>query len=73
MSYVYDYSKLNGRISEKLGSKQKYAKELDISYLSLYKKMKNEREFKASEIVKSCEVLDIPFNEVGLYFFCIVS
>lgn len=35
------------------------AKKLGITYYSLQKKIKNEREFKASEIAKLCDILRI--------------
>lgn len=44
------------------------AKLLDISYQSFSYKLNNKVEFKASEIVKLCEILKIEDKEA--YFFC---
>lgn len=67
----YDYSKLKGRVIEKLGSLKKYAEMLSLSDTALSNKLKNKTAFSQDEILKSMDkdVLDIPETEVSLYFF----
>jgi hypothetical protein len=66
---AYDYSKLSGRIKEKYGTNGKFAKALGLSEHSFSKKITNKARFKQSEITKSCELLEIPYVDVGEYFF----
>lgn len=69
MEYIYDYSKLIGRIFEKLGNKAKYIQQMGFSEPTGYGKLKGEKEFTQIEISKSCEILDIPEKEIPVYFF----
>lgn len=71
MIYEYDFSKLRGRIKEKLGSEAKFAEKLDISPASLSSKFNNKSDFTASEISRATDedVLDIPLDEIGINFF----
>ena len=45
------------------------AERLELSRQSLYLKMKGEREFKGSELVKLCEILRLTDEERKLIFF----
>ena len=67
----YDYSKVRGRIREKLGSEAKFAEMIGISSASLSAKFNNKTDFIASEITKACDkdVLDIPIDKIGVNFF----
>ena len=69
--YEYDYSKLRGKIAEKVGTLTSFTEKMQISEPSLYSKINNKTEFKQSEIVKACEILEIPIDIVKEYFFCI--
>ncbi|MCX4364569.1 MAG: DUF739 family protein [Bacilli bacterium] len=71
MKRNYDYSKLKGRVIEKLGSLKKYAEMLSLSDTALSNKLKNKTAFSQDEILKSMDkdVLDIPETDVSLYFF----
>lgn len=71
MKRNYDYSKLRGRITEKLGNLKKYAELLNLSDTAISNKLKNKTAFSQDEILKSMqkEVLDIPQEDVALYFF----
>lgn len=71
MIYEYDFSKLRGRIKEKLGSEAKFAEKLDISPASLSSKFNNKSDFTASEISRATDedVLNIPLDEIGINFF----
>lgn len=41
------------------------AKKLDLSYVSLTRKLANKRKFNIDEVIKICQVLNIDYN----YFF----
>ena len=69
MPYVYDYSKLKGRITEKLGSQSNFAKKMKLSETTIYSKLNSKIEFKQSEIIDACKLLDIPEDELRKYFF----
>lgn len=67
----YDYSKLRGKIIEKLGSLKKYAELLELSDTAVSNKLKNKTAFSQDEILRSMQkdVLDIPQEDVAIYFF----
>lgn len=68
---IFDFNKLRGRIKEKLKNESTFAEKLRISPASLSSKFNNKSDFTASEISRACDkdVLDIPVNEIGEYFF----
>ncbi len=71
MKRNYDYSKLRGRIIEKLGSIQKYAELLGISDSSLADKLDNRIPFSQDEILKSIDsdLLNLDISDIPIYFF----
>ncbi len=71
MNREYDYSKLRGRITEKLGSSKKFAEKLGISSTALYNKLSNKVPFTQDEILIAMrqDVLDIEPNDIVKYFF----
>lgn len=69
MTYNYDYSKLLGRMREKLITQSHLASVLGLSETSLNRKIKNKTEFRQSEISKICECLEIPNEHIDSYFF----
>lgn len=68
---VFNFDKVRGRIKEKLKYESVFADKLGISQASLSSKFNNRSDFTASEIAKAvkADVLDIPINEIGEYFF----
>lgn len=64
-----DYSKLIGKIIEKFGTRANFAKALGISSVTLHKKLKGKVEWGSSEMVHSCELLEIPLAQAHEYFF----
>lgn len=66
---AFDYRKLKGRIVEKYGSQTRFVKEYGISENSFSMKMNNKTRFSSDDIVKMSEMLDIPKEKVGEYFF----
>ena len=73
MPYIYNYNKLKGRIIEKTGSQTNFAQQMKLSETTIYSKLNGKIEFKQSEIVDACKILDISDNEMTKYFFCINS
>lgn len=80
MEYVFDFSKLKDLIEStvyydekeqksKKYTKKSFAKAMGISYYSLYKKLQNIVPFTQIEIQKIVILLNIPANEIPLYFF----
>lgn len=67
----YDFSKVRGRIKEKLGNEAKFAEKLGISPASLSSKFNNRSDFTATEISRASDedVLDISIDKIGVYFF----
>lgn len=68
---TFDFSKLKGKIIEKYGSQQHFAKEYGISENSLSLKLTNKMRFTSDDIIKISDMLEIPKEEVGNYFFTI--
>jgi hypothetical protein len=66
---VFDFSKLRGRIKEFYGSEQKFSKKVKISASSLSSKLNNKTYFNSSEVVNLSKALEIPDDEVNVYFF----
>lgn len=64
-----DYAKLKGKIVEKCGSQQEFAKKLGLSEHSLSLKLNNRVCWKQSEIIRACDILGILIENVHEYFF----
>jgi hypothetical protein len=65
----FDYGKLKGRIVEKYGSSSNFAKDFGVSVNTFSMKMNNKVRFTTDDITRICDMLDIPSNEIGDYFF----
>lgn len=66
--YEFDYSKLKGRIKEKLDVQYKLAEALNISEVALANKLKNISAFSQKDIINIIRILDIEPNEISNYF-----
>ena len=64
------YSKLKGRIIEKFGSQAAFAAALGWRAALLSDKLNGKSQWSFAEVMKACELLEIPLNEAHLYFFC---
>ena len=62
-------NKLSGLITEKLKSKREFAKQMQLSERTTYLKLQGKIDFKSSEILRACEILDINDCDIPLYFF----
>ena len=65
----YDYSKLRGRIVEYYGNQTDFAKSMNLSTVSLNKKLNNRVRFTQDEIRIMIDRLNIKKVEVEDYFF----
>ena len=66
---AYDYSKLNGLITEKCKTRATFANLIGRSERSVSLKMSGKVGWTQQEIMKACEVLEIEPKEISSYFF----
>ena len=66
---VYDYSKLRGRIKEYFDTIDNFAEKMGISSTALINKLCNRSPFKQQEITLACTLLEIPDEQIHIYFF----
>lgn len=69
----FDYQQLRGKIRGKFCRQGDFAAALGLHPSSLSKKLNNHTDWTHSEIVRACELLDIPLEMAGDYFFCSFS
>ena len=69
MTMGFDYSKLRGRIVEKFGTQQEFAKALGVSSRTLSLKMNNRIPFGQGEIDSAITLLDATPQDIKAYFF----
>jgi len=65
----FKYAKLRARIKELYGTEGRFAKELNVSQISISRKFNGKSQFSSDDIRKWCELLQIPVADAGLYFF----
>ena len=65
----FDYSRLDGRIRERFKTQGNFAKAVGMSRTSLNLKLRNHVDFTGPQILRTCDVLDIPRKEISAYFF----
>ena len=65
----YKYNKLLGRIKEIYGTQEKFAEALGIGRVSLSQRLNNKLDFSQTEMLKSCQLLDIQTDKIAIYFF----
>ena len=65
----YNYGKLLGRMRERGETQESLAKKVGISATSMNLSVNNKRDFRQDEMLKVCEELEIPPQEIGAYFF----
>lgn len=63
------HNELLGRMTSKEYTQKTLSEKINVSVPTMCNKMKGNVDFKASEIKKLCEVLDIDTGEIGKYFF----
>lgn len=65
----FDHANLRGRIRTYFSTQAAFAKAIHLSACALSQKLNGKSEWAADEIRRACEVLDIPADELHLYFF----
>lgn len=66
---MFDYSKLRGRIREKIGNENEFATAIGMGRTSLSKKLNNRVEFTQNEMKNAAIVLEIDDRDIPDYFF----
>lgn len=66
-----DYKKLKLKIIEVYDTQTNFAERMDMAKSSLNLRLNNKVEWKASEVARACELLEIPLSEAATYFFCL--
>ena len=69
---MYNLNKLKGRIVEMFGTQRNFAKAMGMSERTLYLKLDNQVDWKQTDIVKACELLEISKEEIAEYFFTLI-
>lgn len=64
-----DYAKLRGKVRTHYSTQAAFASALGISECSLSQKLNGHTEWTAEEIRKACTLLEIPPEEIHIYFF----
>ena len=70
---MFDYSKLYGKIKEVFNTQEAFADAMEMSRTAVNSRLKQNVEWKSPEIVKACELLNIPLGEAHIYFFSLIS
>jgi len=65
----FTYDKLRGRIVEKFGSQDAFAKALGVSKQSVSKKMNGKTMFDQRDILGWSQLLDINLDEISAFYF----
>lgn len=65
----FDFSKLRGRIVEMYGTNASFAEAMGQSKAWLSVRINNVVHWAADDIMKACELLHIPAEEIPIYFF----
>lgn len=67
----YNYSKLRGKIIEKFETLGAFSRVMDWSERTNSLKMNGKVEWKQNEIIKASKLLEIPTEEIDVYFFSV--
>lgn len=68
---TFNYNKLRGRIIEKFGTIEQFACTLGCTFEIVSKKLNNKSSFSQKNINDWINLLEIPVEEIGVYFFTI--
>lgn len=66
---AFDFSRLRGRITEKYGTCEGFARAMHRSKRWLSARLNNTIHWQADDIHRACELLGIPAAEIPAYFF----
>lgn len=68
---AFNYRKLLGRITEKMGSQAEFARRMGLSERTISLKLNGKVPFKQNEIVKASNLLEIDNSDIAAYFFTV--
>lgn len=69
MSLDFDLSMLRGKIREKCKTETAFGLGMGWSLPTISAKLNGKKDFKQSEIIRACDLLDIPYQFIPVYFF----
>ena len=64
-----EYAKLRGKIREKYKRQEDFAIAMGMNPTTLSKKLNAVVDWTRKEIEKACDLLEIPYEEIHIYFF----
>lgn len=67
----YNYSRLLGRIVEKVGTQGRFADAIGLSERTISLKLNGRIDWKQGEIAKACDILEIEPADIPAYFFAL--
>lgn len=65
----FKYDKLKGRIKEKYGTQENFAKDIGKTHSTISFKINGKRLWNQDEIIKAIELLDLSKDDIVEYFF----
>lgn len=68
-SIEIDYLDLKLRIVKYFGDQRSFAKAMGMDYTALNERLNNKRQWNAYEIIKACDLLEIPLSDVHIFFY----
>ena len=66
---MFNYTRLSNRIKEVFNCDVNFAIKMGFSERTLSLKLNNKSEWKQTEIIKACDLLNIEISEIDIYFF----
>ena len=63
------FKKLRGKIGEFYDTQHAFADAMGMSYTALNHRLNGKVDWKASEMAKACELLNVPLKDTHMYFF----
>lgn len=66
---LFDYSKIKGRIIEKVGSLGKFAEAMGWSIQTQHKKLSGRIPWTQKDMITAVRVLDLEIDDIPAYFF----
>lgn len=66
---AYKTERLKSRIIEKYGDQKSFAQAAGMNKSKVCRLLKGDTEWSGAEMMKAVRLLNIPFNEIDVYFF----
>ena len=66
---IFDYSILEGKIKQYYDTQEKFASAIPMGRTTLNQTLQNKNDFTVRKIVRICELLNIPTEEISNVFF----